>query len=184
VEYLVRAFAELAKKHPDYRLVIAGNPREPVQYWADLAREIDRLPVRDRIVQRIEYVPDEQTEIFFKAADILILPYTHIFQSGVLFLGYSFGLPVIVADVGSMKDEVIEGKTGFVFKPQDCADLARTIERYFSAELYHRLETNRQAIRDYANERYSWSKVGQITEQVYTRLLEPGYARVSEALSQ
>ena len=51
------------------------------------------------MIQRIEYIPDEETEVYFKAADVLILPYVHVFQSGVLFLGYSFGLPAIAADV-------------------------------------------------------------------------------------
>src|SRR2546430_12286650 len=50
---------------------------------------------------------------------VLVLPYTRIFQSGVLFLGYSFGLPAIVADVGSLREEIIEGATGFVFTPCD-----------------------------------------------------------------
>ena len=64
----------------------------------------------DRVIAKIEYVPDEETELYFKAADVLILPYTHVFQSGVLFLGYSFGLPAIAADVGSLKEEIIEGR--------------------------------------------------------------------------
>ena len=33
-----------------------------------------------------------------------MLPYRHIYQSGVLFLGYSFGLPILAADVGALKD--------------------------------------------------------------------------------
>ena len=57
--------------------------------------------VRDRVIERIEYVPDEETELYFKAADVLVLPYTRVFQSGVIFLGYSFGLPAIAADVGN-----------------------------------------------------------------------------------
>ena len=49
-----------------------------------------------------------------------------IFQIGVLFLELQFRfLPVIAADVGSLKGEIIEGKTGLVFKPQDSSDLAR-----------------------------------------------------------
>ena len=43
----------------------------------------------------------------------------------MLFLGYSFGLPAIAADVGSLKEEIIEGETGFVFKPRDSSDLGR-----------------------------------------------------------
>ena len=54
-----------------------------------------------------------------------MLPYRHIYQSGVLFSGYSFGLPVLAADVGSLKDEIVEGKTGFVFQPEDPVDLAK-----------------------------------------------------------
>ena len=84
--------------------------------------------VGERIIRKIEYVPDEDTEIYFKAADVLILPYTHVFQSGVLFLAYSFGLPAIAADVGSLREEIIEGETGLVFKPRDSVDLARKID--------------------------------------------------------
>ena len=62
------------------------------------------------------------------------------FQSGVLFLGYNFGLPVIASDVGSLREDIVEGKTGFVCKPRDPIDLAKEIERYFSSELYRRLD--------------------------------------------
>ena len=116
-------------------------------------------------------MPDEETELYFKAADVLILPYTHVFQSGVLFLGYSFGLPAIAADVGALREEIMEGKTGFVFKPQDSSDLARTIRRYFDSELFRNLDDRRSEIKQYANERYSWEKVGEMTREVYRKLL-------------
>ena len=124
------------------------------------------------MIERIEYIPDDETEIYFKAADVLMLPYAHVFQSGVLFLGYSFGLPVIAADVGSLKDEIIEGQTGFVFCPRDSVDLATTIRRYFESDLYRDLAARRAVIQAYANERYSWSKVATITTAVYSKLLQ------------
>jgi len=127
--------------------------------------------VRDRFIEKIEYIPDEQTELYFKAADLLALPYTRIFQSGVLFLGYSFGLPVIAADVASLKEEIIEGKTGFIFKSRDSFDLAKTIRRYFESELFRNLESWRSEIKAYANERYSWNKVARVTTTVYSELL-------------
>jgi len=89
----------------------------------------------------------------------------------VLFLGYSFGLPAIAADVGCMKDEIIEGETGFVFKPHDSSDLADKIEHYFKSELFRGLESRKQQIKAYANERYSWSKVATIINAVYANLL-------------
>jgi D-inositol-3-phosphate glycosyltransferase len=172
LEYLLAAFIELSKKSEDYRLVIVGRPKGHEDYWNQIKRTISSSGLGHQIIQRIEYIPDEQTELYFKAADALILPYTHIFQSGVLFLGYSFGLPVLAADIGSLKEEIIEGKTGFVFKPQDSSDLAMTIEKYFASDLYRDLDAKRQMIRDYANERYSWAKVAAITANVYSRLIE------------
>lgn len=171
LEYLISAFAELLKKDRSYRLIIVGKPKGPPDYWKQIQRTILRVGIEDRTIQKIEYVPDEQTELYFKAADVLILPYTHIFQSGVLFLSYNFGLPVIAAEVGSLKEEIVEGKTGFVFKPQDSADLARVITDYFESELCRNLESHRLDIKEYANDRYSWSKVAAVTTAIYSNLL-------------
>jgi glycosyltransferase involved in cell wall biosynthesis len=89
----------------------------------------------------------------------------------VLFLGYSFGVPVIAADVGSLREDIIEGKTGFVFRPKDPVDLAKTIGTYFASDLYRGLNRRRQEIRDYVNERHSWDAVGEMTRNVYAELL-------------
>ena len=172
LEYLICAFTELAKKSGDYRLVIAGRPKDSEDYWRRIQRQISSSGVGERIILRSEYVPDEQTELYFKSADILVLPYTEIFQSGVLFLSYSFGLPVIASDAGSLKEEIVEGKTGFVFRSQNAAELADVVEKYFASDLYRGLDINRQMIRAYANERYSWSKVAAITAGIYSKLIE------------
>jgi D-inositol-3-phosphate glycosyltransferase len=177
LEYLVSAFKELFNKDRSYRLIIVGRPKGSEKYWTQIQQAIARSGISDRIIQRIEYIPDELTELYFKAADVLILPYAHVFQSGVLFLAYSFGLPVIVADVGSLKDEIIEGQTGFVFKPRDSSDLARKTDEYFDSELFHNLETRRAQIKEYANERYSWNKVAAITTAVYSNLFRSTQGR-------
>jgi glycosyltransferase involved in cell wall biosynthesis len=171
LQYLIAAFAELSNKDRSYRLIIVGKPKGSEGYWNQIDQGIARSGIRDRVTERIEYIPDEETELYFKAADVLILPYTRVFQSGVLFLGYSFGLPAIVSDVGTLKEEIMEGQTGFVFKPQDSSDLARTIRRYFTSELFSRLDNWRPQIKEYANERNSWNKVAEITTAVYSKLL-------------
>jgi glycosyltransferase involved in cell wall biosynthesis len=171
LEYLTAAFHQFSKKDGSYRLLIVGKPKGPTSYWNEVRRGIESSGIADRVIAKVEYVPDEETELYFKAADILILPYAHVFQSGVLFLGYSFGLPAIAADVGSLKEEIVEGETGFVFRPRDSSDLANKIEKYFKSELFQNLERNRREIKRYANERYSWSKVAKLTANVYLSLL-------------
>jgi D-inositol-3-phosphate glycosyltransferase len=171
LEYLVSAFAELLRNDRTYRLLIVGRPKGRTDYRKGIRQTIERIGIRDRVTEKIEYVPDEETELYFKAADVLVLPYTRVFQSGVLFLGYSFGLPAVAADVGNLKEEIIESETGLVFKARDSSDLARKIERYFSSELFRNLESRRAQIQAYANERYSWNKVAAITTAVYSNLL-------------
>lgn len=174
LEYLVAAFDEILKRDRSYRLMIAGRRKGAEDYWNRIEETIAHNGVGERVIARIEYVPDEETELYFKAADVLVLPYTRVFQSGVLFLGYGFGLPAIVADVASLKEEIVEGETGFVFRPQDSSDLAKTIEKFFSSELFRNLQSRRPRIKEYANERYSWDKVATITKSVYSNLLTSG----------
>jgi D-inositol-3-phosphate glycosyltransferase len=172
LEYLVAAMVELAERNAAPRLIIAGKVKRGLEeYWENIQREITRTGIGGRITQRIEFVPDTEVERYFKAADVVIIPYANIFQSGVPFLAYSFGLPLIATNVGSLREDIVEGKTGFICKPRDPIDLAKRIEAYFSSELFEQLETRRQEIKNFANEKYSWTKVGEITMGVYRSLV-------------
>jgi len=171
LNYLIDAFADLAKRDKSYRLVIAGKvKRGYADYWKKVKNTISSRGLQDRIVERIEHIPETDVEVHFKAADVLILPYTNISQSGVPFLGYSFGLPVIATDTGSLREDIVEGETGFICQPRDATDLARTVGHYFNSELFRDLERRREEIKRYANERYSWTKVAEITRKVYEKL--------------
>jgi glycosyltransferase involved in cell wall biosynthesis len=170
LQYLIDAMPRLAETLPECRLVIAGRPK-PESHWRDLKQRIDALRLGARVLARIEYVPDAETEIYFKAADVLALPYVHVFQSGVLSLAYNFGLPVIAADVGSLKEDVAEAVTGFVCPPSDAAALVAALQRYFAHELYRDLSNRRGQIQRLGRELYSWDIVARLTSESYLRLL-------------
>lgn len=169
VEYLVAAFQRLLAKDSRYRLIIAGEPGSGAEsYWAQI-----RMMIRDqkeRIMSATHFIPDEETETYFKAADVLVLPYREIFQSGVLFLAYGFGLPVIATDVGSFREAIIDSKTGFICKADDPADLAETIEKYFESDLFETVTCCRDIIREYARTYHSSESAAVITAGVYAAL--------------
>jgi glycosyltransferase involved in cell wall biosynthesis len=170
LEYLVEAIGAGGKVLGDCKLLIAGRLKCAASYWAGIQQRIAHFGLESRVIARIEFVPDAETEVYFKAADVLALPYTYVFQSGVLFLGYNFGLPVVAADVGSLREEIVDGSTGIVCPPCDSAALAESIGRYFESELYKELPRRRPAIRQFARERYSWATVGAITKDAYNAL--------------
>lgn len=171
VEYLVQCMPEVLREFPDVVLVIAGRPKGQEGYWNRIASQIDDMGIGKHVYQHIEYIADEDTEVYFKAADALVLPYTEVFQSGVLVLGYSFGLMVIASDVGSLKDDVMEGVTGYVCTPRDARSLAAAVMRFCNHWSSPVEESHRKYIRDWAASRYSWAVVGARTVSVYRQLL-------------
>jgi glycosyltransferase involved in cell wall biosynthesis len=172
IEHLLPAFQLLLANPENYRLIIAGEPKKGSEAYLDeIRRTVSREFRRDEIILKFQFIPDEDMELYLKAADVLVLPYKDIFQSGVLFLAYSFGLPVVATDVGSFSEEIVEGKTGFLCRPGDPADLARMLETYFLSDIYRNLGTRRQEIKDYANTHHSWDAVSELTRNAYAGLL-------------
>jgi D-inositol-3-phosphate glycosyltransferase len=171
LEYLLAAFKVLAASHVNYRLVIAGEPKKGSEgYLEEIRRTIKDGFSAGQIILKVQFIPDQEMELYLKSADVLVLPYKEIFQSGVLFLGYSFGLPVVATDVGSFREEIVEGRTGFLCKPGDPADLAKALETYFESDLYRDLGRRRREIREYAYTHHSWDAVAQLTRNAYAEL--------------
>lgn len=172
LDILLEAFESLSARDPRYRLIIAGKAKGGCgEYLTSLQEKIRRQGNDARVIQKIGYIADEEIETYFKAGDVLALPYREIFQSGILFLGYSFGLPVVAANVGSFREDIVEGRTGFLTKPKDAGDLAEKIEKYFASDLYQNLAVRRREIQDYVQARHSWNVVGEMTSEVYAGLL-------------
>ncbi len=171
LQYLVSALTALARTAAPVSLVIAGKIKKGhAEYWRRIQRSIAESDIGDRVYPRIEFIPDADVEPYFVAADAVVIPYIDIFQSGIPFLAFSFGVPVIATDVGSLREDIIDGKTGFICRPGDSGDLAETIRRYFASDLYKRLDMHRSTIQEFARERHSWTSVSKLTAAVYDGL--------------
>ncbi len=171
LEVLLTAMASLKSWHEPVKLIIAGKVDRGFEaYGEELRGLIRRHDLGERLVERIHYIPDRDVEIYFKAADVLILPYKYVYQSGVMFLAFRFGLPVIASDVGSLRDYVKEDRTGFICPPGDPDALAKAIKRYFDSPLFRDLEHTREEIRRSAERDFSWDVIGRKTAAIYGNL--------------
>lgn len=171
LEYLIEALGILRQENQDITLLIAGRNELAPDYWKGIQEQINTAGLHDNIITVTRFIRDEEIEIYFKAADVMALPYTHIFQSGVLFVSYAFGLPVIATDVGSLKEDIIEGITGYLCKPENAKDLAVKIRNYFDSELYRDLNNNRRWIENWSKNKYSWNEIGNKTVDVYNKTM-------------
>ncbi len=167
LDLLLSAFEDL---DPDgTRLVIAGAFRNPA-YRAQILRQWEGMTRRNAVHFHERFIPNEEAEVFFKAADVLCLPYRNIYQSGLVFLGPRFGLPMIVTDVGSLR-EFVEEDLGLVTRTNDAQGLAEALKTFLAAP--DRFSPG--AILEHA-QKYRWNNV--------CRELAPLYSRPTRECSQ
>jgi glycosyltransferase involved in cell wall biosynthesis len=117
LDVLVRALQRI----PDARLVVAGDPLDPVEPTQKLA---DELGVADRIEWRLRFVRDGEARELMEQAAVVVLPYRQLDSSGVLATAIGYRRPVVVSDVGSLGEIVREFGAGLVVPPGDEAALA------------------------------------------------------------
>jgi glycosyltransferase involved in cell wall biosynthesis len=172
VEKLIDAVSLLVKINSSVFLMVAGKPKRQLSYAARLkSYAADILPEKN-ILFRMQFIPVDEVEVYFAAADCLALPYKRIYQSGVLFLAYRFGLPIIATDIGSFREDVVDGATGFICKPDNAEDMAEKLTEFFDSTLFRQRDQTRKYIMEFAERKYSWSDIGRQTYEVYKRILK------------
>ncbi|GAA0811258.1 glycosyltransferase [Spirilliplanes yamanashiensis] len=127
LEDLVAAFDSLTDEQAaGLRLTIVGETWEG---WHAPLQAVAASRHRDRITVVNRYVADAEVAGFFAAADAVVLPYRRSSSSGPLHIAMSAGLPVIVSDVGGLR-EAADGYAGALHvPPADPAALAAAITR-------------------------------------------------------
>jgi glycosyltransferase involved in cell wall biosynthesis len=166
LDVLLEAWPRVVRELPDARLVIAGDAgRLPESRRREL---LDRAS-RCGAICRFEYIPFSDVARYFRAADVLAMPYRRISQSGVLYLALSLGVPVVATNVGALPEVLRDGESALLVPPDSPPDLARALERSLKdVELRRRLaEGGRQVA-----ESHSWPAIAARTEEAFARLVE------------
>lgn len=123
--HLVSAFGDLAARHPDLRLVIAGRdgPARPA-----VDRAISRLAsdARERVVLT-GHVDDPGRRALLDRARVLAYPSIYEGFGFPLLEAMSAGLPVVTARAGSIPE--VAGDAALLVEPTDERGLAEALER-------------------------------------------------------
>ncbi len=126
LDILLEAFGKLSD---EYQLIIAGEPYGSFDKYQKI---IDRLPNRERIFTDLKYIKDSEVTNYFSAADVAVLPYRSATQSGISSVSYHFEVPMIVTDVGGLKEAIGDRGTGLVAPECTPEAVLAEIDRYFS----------------------------------------------------
>lgn len=151
---------DLLKGCPEIRFLIAGRCADP-GYRSWLAERIEERQADGCIFWIDGYVPDEDVASIFMAADVLVMPYKHIDQSGVVFMALATGLPVVATDVGSLKEYVPPGS--LIVQPESPEVLAGALRNVGGRKMGSQGPHDGEAVR------FLWENTVKAILQVYPR---------------
>jgi D-inositol-3-phosphate glycosyltransferase len=123
---LIRAWPAVVAEVPDALLVVAGKPFKGVD-TGDLVRLIRDLGIGNSITTRFEQVDPDEANAYYRAADVVVLPYHEIGTSGVLRYAFNSARAVVATAVGEHGRHVRTGVTGYLVEAGDGPSLAAAI---------------------------------------------------------
>jgi glycosyltransferase involved in cell wall biosynthesis len=160
LDVLIDAFRDI----DGAELWIVGMPRLP----------LDELQARARGARaRIRFVPrfvaEEEVPALFRRADIVVLPYRQIDQSGVLHVALAFGKPLVLSRVGGFTELGEDHGAARLVEPGDVDDLRSALTELIADPAARGRLADAAAV---AGERHlSWDAAAERTLDLYSDLL-------------
>ena len=157
LDTLIEAWAKFRRK--GHKLLIAGEFYASRDKYTSL---IQHLGLQDDIILHDHFIPDSEVANYFSAADCVVLPYKTATQSGVTQIAYNFRTPIIVTNVGGLKEIVPDGVVGYVVD-SSVEGVLNGLERIYEEdrldEFTHNMEHERK--------RFSWASMCDKIKEVY-----------------
>jgi glycosyltransferase involved in cell wall biosynthesis len=123
IELVIDSFQGISKSN--IKLIIAGNPLK------SLLRKLSFLVKnRENIISRFEFIPDNEIQVYMKAADVVILSYRRILTSGEALLAMTFKKPLIAPKLGYLKD-ILDEKNAFFYEYNSKESLRKALKTAF-----------------------------------------------------
>jgi glycosyltransferase involved in cell wall biosynthesis len=115
LDLILKAFADKRLRNYPVKLIIAGEFYEDAKPYMDL---IEELQLKEHIILRTDFIPDNEVGQYFCSADMVVQPYKNATQSGVTQICYHFNKPMLVTNVGGLSEIVPHNVAGYVVEPQ------------------------------------------------------------------
>lgn len=165
LDLLFEAWPDVIASRPRARLLVAGDP---VQLGRTRRDELEAWATRLGAVHRFDYVPFADVTGYFRATDVLAMPYRRVSQSGILFLALALGVPLVATRVGALPETLRDGESALLIPPESPAALSAAVVRLLGdRHLRDRLAAGGRRVVD----EHSWSSIAARTEAIFARLV-------------
>ena len=161
LDLLIEAFSDSRLRNRKLKLIVAGEFYEDDSPYRDL---IKKNNLGNEVIFYDHFIKDSEVPLFFSAADLIVQPYKTATQSGVTQIAYYFEKPMLVTDVGGLREIVPDGKCGYVVKPEPEL-IAGAILDFFDNNRKDQFTTGLRQ----EKEKFSWEKMTEAILEVYKR---------------
>jgi D-inositol-3-phosphate glycosyltransferase len=148
-------------------LLLTAGKMKPDQsaYYQNLAQ---RCGIADRIRMDARLISEEEAPDYFAAADLVVVPYRRIYESGVTIMAQTLAAPVLVSDLPPLLSSIEDGACGYYFAAGDVLALRTALAQAMETrdalpELGRRGRERVLAARD-------WNKIGGMTRELLEEL--------------
>lgn len=159
---LIRAFAQLVKKYPEYSLVIVGGRG---WYFEKIFDTVKELEVEDS-VKFVGYVHDDDLPGYYNAAECFVFPSLYEGFGIPLLEAMKSGCPVITSNISSMP-EVVED-AAILVNPSVPQELTAAIEKVITSPV---LANELREKGRKQSEKFSWKSSARELHQLFEDLL-------------
>lgn len=162
LDLLLEAFANDTLKTLPIKLIIAGEFYSDSEKYYQM---IEKMNLTDRVIVYPNFIPDNEVNLYFGVASLVVQPYKSATQSGVTQIAYHFEKPMVVTNVGGLGEIVPNGKVGYVVDI-DTVEIANAIADFFTN---NRAEQFVQGIKE-EKQKYSWERMINTIQTVYKQI--------------
>lgn len=163
LDLLIEAFADERLRNKKLKLIIAGEFYEDDTPYRELVK---KFSLENDVIFFDRFINDNEVAAFFSSADLIVQPYRSATQSGVTQIAYHFEKPMLVTDVGGLREIVPDHKCGYVVAPDPSA-IFNAISDYF---FYNRKEAFTKNVKE-EKAKYSWKQMTASITEVYNNCI-------------
>jgi D-inositol-3-phosphate glycosyltransferase len=128
LDLLLEAMGSEEMKRRNVKLLIAGEFYESKESYL---KQISDLGLSQQVIMHDHFIRDDMVRYYFCAANLVAQTYRNATNSGVTMVGYYYGRPMLVSNVGGLKEILPDGKCGYVVEP-DASSIAEKLDDFFS----------------------------------------------------
>jgi teichuronic acid biosynthesis glycosyltransferase TuaC len=163
VDVLLNAMRLLVERRPTVRLSLIGGSFYP--QWREQEERLKRLAEEINLIQHVRFLgvqPSDQVAEAMRRSTLLVLPSRRETLGAVLIEALACGTPVVATRCGGPEDVVTES-VGRLVPKEDPSSLAEAMEEV----LDQRQRYDRQMLRKYVADHFSWNRVAEQTIELY-----------------